>query len=76
MRKPQNTAWWRALRGRWNSARPVRDTNDMADMGTAFGLDACLQAELDYQAFQEARRAVGGDSAYNPIDRLNGRSVI
>lgn len=48
----------------------------MADMGTAFGLDACLQAELDYQAFQEARRAVGGDSAYNPIDRLNGRSVI
>jgi hypothetical protein len=54
----------------------VRDTDDMADMGTAFGLDASLQAELDYQAFQEARRAVGSDSAYNPIDRLNGRSVI
>ena len=47
----------------------------MGDMGTAFGLDACLQADLEFQAFQESRRALG-DSTLSPIDRLNGRSVL
>ncbi len=47
----------------------------MGDMGTAFGLDACLQADLEFQALQESRRALG-DSTPSPTDRLNGRSVI
>lgn len=47
----------------------------MGDMGTAFGLDACLQADLEFQAFQESRCALG-DSTRSPIDRLNGRSVL
>jgi hypothetical protein len=51
------------------------DMGDMGDMGTAFGLDACLRADLEFQAFQESRRALG-DSALSPIDRLNGRSVL
>ncbi len=75
MRKVQDLAWWRALRGRWAAVRKVRDADDMGDMGTAFGLDACLQADLEFQAFQESRRALG-DSTLPPIDRLNGRSVL
>jgi hypothetical protein len=55
--------------------RKVRDTDDMGDMGTAFGLDACLQADLEFQALQESRRALG-DSTLSPTDRLNGRSVL
>lgn len=75
MRKVQNIAWWRALSGRWAAVRKVRDTDDMGDMGTAFGLDACLQADLEFQALQESRRALG-DSTLSPTDRLNGRSVL
>lgn len=75
MRKVQDIAWWRALRGRWAAVRKVRDPDDMGDMGTAFGLDACLQADLEFQAFQESRRALG-DSTRPLIDRLNGRSVL
>lgn len=75
MRKVQDIAWWRALRGRWNAVRKVRDANDMGDMGTALGLDACLQADLEYQAFQESRRHQG-NSTWCPTDRLNGRSVL
>ncbi len=75
MRKVQDIAWWRALRGRWAAVRNVRDVDDMGDMGTAFGLDACLQADREFQAFQESRRALGA-STLSPIDRLNGRSVL
>lgn len=75
MPKVKNIAWWRALRGRWTAARKPRDADDMGDMGTAFGLDACLQADLEFQAFQESRRALG-DSSLTLIDRLNGRSVL
>ncbi len=75
MRKVQDIAWWRALRGRWAAVRKVRDVDDMGDMGTAFGLDACLQADLEFRAFQESRRALG-DSTLPPVDRLNGRSVL
>ena len=75
MRKVQNIAWWRALRGRWAAVRKIRDIDDMGDMGTAFGLDACLQADLEFQAFQDSRRALG-DSTLPLIDRLNGRSVL
>ena len=75
MRKVQDIAWWRALKWRWAAVRKVRDVEDMGDMGTAFGLDACLQADLEFQAFQESRRALG-DSTMSPVDRLNGRSVL
>lgn len=75
MRKVQDIAWWRALRGRWAAVRKVRDHDDMGDMGTAFGLDACLQADLEFKAFQESRQA-NGDSAIFTIDRLNGRSIL
>jgi len=75
VRKVQSIAWWRALRGRWAAVRKVRDADDMGDMGTAFGLDACLQADLEFKAFQESRRALA-DSTAAPIDRLNGRSVL
>lgn len=47
----------------------------MGDMGTAFGLDAYLQADSEYRAFQDSKR-VNGDAAVEATDRLNGRSVI
>lgn len=47
----------------------------MGDMGTAFGLDACLQADSEFRALQDSKR-VSGDSAVDASDRLNGRSVI
>ena len=74
VRKVQDIAWWRALRGRWVAVGKVHDVDDMGDMGTAFGLDACLQADLEFQAFQESRRALD-ESTPPPTDRLNGRSV-
>lgn len=75
MRKVKDIAWWRALRGRWVAVRKGRDADDMGDMGTAFGLDACLQADHEFRAFQESRCSVG-DSTLSPTDRLNGRSVL
>ncbi|MDO9313866.1 MAG: hypothetical protein Q7T97_04890 [Burkholderiaceae bacterium] len=44
-------------------------------MGTAFGLDAYLQADVEFRAFQDSKR-VSGDTAVATTDRLNGRSVI
>lgn len=62
----------------------------MGDMGTAFGLDACLQADAEFRAFQASRQANadgaergddhGNESANrrtpDATDRLNGRSVL
>ncbi|MDL2339337.1 MAG: hypothetical protein QFE16_15990 [Pseudomonadota bacterium] len=47
----------------------------MGDMGTAFGLDACLQADSEFRAFQDSKR-ISGEAQAEAIDRLNGRSVI
>lgn len=47
----------------------------MGDMGTAFGLDACMQADEEFRAFQDSQRATG-DTPTRPLDRLNGRSVL
>jgi hypothetical protein len=68
-------SWWRALGGRWAAARAPRDPDDMGDMGTAFGLDAYLQADEEFKAFQDSKRA-SSDAAVESVDRLNGRSVI
>jgi hypothetical protein len=50
----------------------------MGDMGTAFGLDACLQADEEFSAFQESQRATvpGAFTVWTANDRLNGRSVL
>jgi hypothetical protein len=50
----------------------------MGDMGTAFGLDACLQADEEFSAFQESQRAIapGTFAVWTASDRLNGRSVL
>ena len=47
----------------------------MGDMGTAFGLDAYLQADEEFKAFQDSKRA-SSEAAVESVDRLNGRSVI
>ena len=75
VRGNRGISWWRALGGRWAAARAPRDPDDMGDMGTAFGLDACLQADSEFRALQDSKR-VSGDSAVDASDRLNGRSVI
>ncbi|MBX9793722.1 MAG: hypothetical protein K2Y02_05425 [Burkholderiaceae bacterium] len=75
MREIRGISWWRALGGRWAAARAPRDPDDMGDMGTAFGLDAYLQADSEFRAFQDSKR-VGGDTTADTPDRLNGRSVI
>ena len=75
MRSMRGLSWWRALRGRWGAVRRVPDGDDRGDMGTAFGLEACLQADLEFRAAQEARQQ-GADAPAPFADRLNGRSVI
>jgi len=71
-------AWWRGLRWRWKAPRVARDPNDMGDMGTAFGLDASMQADEEFSAFQEWQRstALSKPAAWTASDRLNGRSVL
>ncbi len=75
MRRTRGISWWRALRGRWVAARAARDPDDRGDMGTAFGMDASLQADSEFRAFQDSNR-VSGESPSEFADRLNGRSVI
>jgi hypothetical protein len=85
VRKLRQISWWRALTKRLvnvRTARQPRDPNDMGDMGTAFGLDACLQADAEFRAFQASRQATADaverntQRAADATDRLNGRSVI
>lgn len=76
MRGIPGISWWRALGGRWAAARTPRDPDDMGDMGTAFGLDAYLQADSEFRAFQDSSRCASGNAPLAAADRLNGRSVI
>jgi len=78
MGRIRKMSWWRGLRWRWKAPRVARDPNDMGDMGTAFGLDACLQADEEFSAFQESQRATvpGAFTVWTANDRLNGRSVL
>jgi len=78
MGRIREMSWWRGLRWRWKAPRVARDPNDMGDMGTAFGLDACMQADEEFSAFQESQRATvpGAFTVWTANDRLNGRSVL
>jgi hypothetical protein len=78
MGRIRKLAWWRGLRWRWKAPRVARDPNDMGDMGTAFGLDACLQANEEFSAFQESQRLIASaaPTKLTGRDRLNGRSVL
>ena len=50
-------AWFSAIE--WRIPRS-RSGPDFADMGTAFGLDACLQIEPDTQTHEAPRRSGTG----------------
>ena len=61
--------------------RPAKQVCDPADMGTAFGLEASLEAEADQAGFNPMHAAgaegrAASDLPHGMTDRLNRRSVI
>jgi hypothetical protein len=72
MSKWSGRSWWSSL---GLGKRAADDGDDFGDMGTAFGLDASMAGDTDFNALTTNGRSEN-EAPVGPADRLKRRSTF